>query len=447
MNDGSTSGFLIDSFEGVNDRFTSLDVLETHGHNVLARAKRFGRWYMLKGLAPEESQQMAYHEMLVKEFDIMMRLQHPGIAQAVSLEDVEGMGKCIVMEWVEGVTLAEWLEGEHTREERRQVAQQLMDALSHIHKNGVVHRDIKPSNIMITSNGEQVKIIDFGLADTDVHAQLKQPAGTHSYMAPEQVSMSCPDARNDIYSLGVVLQEMNLGGLFKKPIARCLMPIAKRYQSVNEMKTDLQHRAAHHRTMRTGLAALGIAAALAATTFITNHFSKKDAPVYVHDNKTRRQVDTLRNVLNNTATQLEKSQLRQDSLRNQLGNMNDTITSLHQANSQLRMAEMERNARQKMVEDAIAEGIRLIDATNHATHLNEHIDTVSSRRYLWIDWQYLALQGEKKVPEYMNSIRNRFSEKELAEIEQSLKQYCNNYMNKIKNRLDKEKRLLNMDFL
>ena len=240
---------------------------------------------------------------------------------------------------------------------------------------------------------------------------------------------------------------MNLGGLYKNPIARCLMPIAKRYQGVNEMKNDLQHRAARHRTMKMGLGALGIAAALAATIFITNHFNKKDAPVYVHDNETRRQVDTLRHVLSNTATQLEESQMSQDSLRHQLGNMNDTITSLHQANSQLRMAEMERNARQKMVEDAIAEGIRLIDATNSATHLNEHIDTVSSRRYLWIDWQNLALQGEKKVPDYMNSIRNRFTAKELAEIEYSLKEYCNNYMNRIKNRLDKEKRLLNMDFL
>ena len=77
MDQASISGFVVDSFEGVNDHFTSLEMLGTHGHNVLARAKRFGRWYLLKGLAPEVSDQQAYHEMLVKEFDIMMRLQHP----------------------------------------------------------------------------------------------------------------------------------------------------------------------------------------------------------------------------------------------------------------------------------------------------------------------------------------------------------------------------------
>ena len=85
----SSSGILIDAFETVNDHFTSLEPLGTHGHNVLVRAKRFGRWYCLKALAPEEADQTAYHEMLVKEFEIMMRLQHSGVVQAYSLESVD----------------------------------------------------------------------------------------------------------------------------------------------------------------------------------------------------------------------------------------------------------------------------------------------------------------------------------------------------------------------
>lgn len=186
----SSSGFLVDAFEGVNDRFTSIEDKGTHGHNRLWRAKRYGRWFMLKGLGEAELGQMAYHEMLVKEFDIMSRLQHPGVVQAVNMEDVDGLGMCIVMEWVDGVTLKEWLQGDTTRDERRQVASQLMDALAHIHQQGVVHRDIKPSNIMITNTGMAVKVIDFGLADTDQHAVLKQPAGTVSYMAPEQAASS-----------------------------------------------------------------------------------------------------------------------------------------------------------------------------------------------------------------------------------------------------------------
>lgn len=226
---------MVDSFEGVNDHFTSLEVLGTHSHNRLARAKRYGRWYLLKGLGDEEAGQQAYHEMLAKEFDIMMRLQHPGVAQAVSFEDVPGMGKCIVMEWVEGVTLAEWLKTSPSRDERRDVAHQLMAALAHIHQHGVVHRDIKPSNVMVTTGGQQVKIIDFGLADTHIHATLKQPAGTARYMAPEQASEAAPDPRNDIYSLGVILKDMDLGSDYASVVKRCLMPINERFQTVDEL--------------------------------------------------------------------------------------------------------------------------------------------------------------------------------------------------------------------
>lgn len=438
MNDGSTSGFLVDSFEGVNDHFTSVDVLRTHGHNVFARAKRFGRWYMLKGLAPEESQQTAYHEMLVKEFEIMMRLQHPGIVQAVSLEDVDDMGKCIVMEWVEGVTLAEWLECEHTREERRQVAQQLIDALAHIHSHDIAHRDIKPSNIMITSNGSNVKIIDFGLADTEAHAILKQPAGTEQYMAPEQATTSRPDVRNDIYSLGLVLREMDLGKHYKAPIARCLMPIADRYQSIDEMKNDLRQREACRRKFAIALTALGAAAALALTAFLAIYFSQKEtSKVYITDNQARQQVDSLRSVLGKTAEQMRQSQEAQNTMQSHLGELNDTIISLNTANSRLRTAEMEREARQKMVDDAIAEGIRIIDAANAATHIVQHVDTVSKKEYVWLDWHYQTTRGERTIRDYMKSIRNKFSTKEQSEIEYALQEYCQAFENNIKHKLEK----------
>ena len=175
IDDLSASGFQDEStFESVNSKFTQIERLGSHGHNVLARAKRYGRWYLLKGLTQEHAHDEMYCESLKKEFDIMMRLQHPGVVQAVSLEEVEDLGTCIVMEWVEGYTLKEWLKKNPPREERIHVMNQLLSTISHIHDHGIVHRDIKPSNIMITSSGKNVKIIDFGLADTDVHAILKQ---------------------------------------------------------------------------------------------------------------------------------------------------------------------------------------------------------------------------------------------------------------------------------
>ncbi len=435
--DLSVSGFCEETFEEVSSRFSNVEVLGTHGHNVLARAKRYGRWFLLKGLSPDVAHEELYRQMLRKELDIMMRLQHPGVAQAIGKEKVEPLGECIVMEWVEGSTLKKWLENDTTSSDRKHVASQLLDAVEHIHAHGIAHRDLKPSNIMITSNGHNVKIIDFGLADTDVHAILKQPAGTEHYMAPEQASTSKPDVRNDIYSLGLVLREMNLGRDYKKPIARCLMPIAERYQSMEEMKADLQRRASLRRTMRLGIGTLGIAVAIAGTAIVATRLNKNDATMIVQDEQARRQVDSLQNELVKTSTLVEKSRLTQDSLRYHVGGMNDTIASLNIANSQLRQAQMERDARQQIVDKAIADGLSIIDATNAATHIKEHIDTVSDSKYVWIDWHYQTVQGEKKIPEYMNNIRNKFTSKELAEIEYALKEHCNNYESQIRKKLDK----------
>lgn len=426
----SSSGFLVDAFEGVNDHFTSIEELGTHGHNRLWRAKRFGRWYLLKGLGENEMGQAVYREMLAKEHDIMSRLQHPGVVQSVNIEHVEPLGECIVMEWVDGVTLKEWLKGDTTRDERRQVAHQLMEALSHIHQQGVVHRDIKPSNIMITNTGTAVKVIDFGLADTDQHAVLKQPAGTLSYMAPEQALASAPDVRNDIYSLGKVLSQMDLGRAFKAPIARCLKPIEERYQSVEELQTDLRRRAARRRMAAIAATVLTVLALITAAIVITNRLDRSTL------NATSERVDSLHNQLERTTTVIDQSLRMQDSLVKRLAALNDSLATLNNANATMRDEQRERQARQQVVEHTISEGQRIIDAANAATHLKNHLDTVTQGNYIWMDWNHQRLAGRRALQGYMQQIRNRYDPQELAIIEYSLTEYCVNYENAMRHAFD-----------
>ena len=423
MDQASISGFVVDSFEGVNDHFTSLEMLGTHGHNVLARAKRFGRWYLLKGLAPEVSDQQAYHEMLVKEFDIMMRLQHPGVVQVVSLEDVDGLGKCIVMEWVEGITLSDWLEEKSTRTDRRQVAQQLMDALAHVHQHGVVHRDIKPSNIMVTTNGQNVKIIDFGLADTDAHAVLKQPAGTARYMAPEQASASKPDLRNDIYSLGLVLRDLKLGRKYDKAIARCLAPIDSRMQSVEELKSYLKRGENRRRNALWGV--VGIAGALLVGVILWQQLAIRNV-----NTQNRALSDSIRRqMLENTLLTEQRIDSSSATTQTHLRAMNDTLQQLRQVNNQLQEREQQRMERQHAVDAAIEEVIRIARDANLKTHIAQHLDTVTRKNNLWIDGLKLIEEGRLQAKKYLLKVSasGKFNTKEMAEIEYAVMEYCNDY--------------------
>lgn len=245
-----------DDIEGVSSALTNIQPIATRGHNTLWRAMRHGRWWLLKGIALRYAADEAHRRMLVKEFETMMRLQHPGIVQAHGLENVPELGPCIVMEWVEGMTLKQWLaDGSHSAGECREVLRQLLDAVEYVHHAGIVHRDLKPSNIMIARLGGQVKIIDFGLADADSSATFKQAAGTRGYTSPEQLAGGEPDVRNDIYSLGVIIGELEpLAARYDGVVKRCTEPIDNRPADVAELRQLLRRADTARRTLFAGLA-------------------------------------------------------------------------------------------------------------------------------------------------------------------------------------------------
>lgn len=262
MTDNSISGFETTAAEPLSREFTEVTLVrETEAHQFY-RAKRFGRWYMLKALPPARRHDEFHLQMLRKEMEILMQLQHPGIVGCLGLEqlpdyyDSEGrlvsVGPCIVLEYIDGQTLAEWLNtSPRGGWERVSLITEFLDALAYLHAAGIIHRDLKPSNIMLTRNGQHVKIIDFSLADTDSHAILKQPSGTRQYMAPEQETMTTPDVRNDIYSVGVIIDEIlhsysdaTLGGsrIWSAVARRCQLPIEQRYANIAALQTDIARR-------------------------------------------------------------------------------------------------------------------------------------------------------------------------------------------------------------
>ena len=241
--DDCQSGFIVrvDPDEILGSTMTDVEVLRITGTNVIARGRRYGRLWLLKGIREELRGSTSAMRLLVKEFELHSRLDHHGVVRTVGFEEIDGLGTCIVEEWIEGQTLAEALRaGELTRRDRRRIIRQIIETVAYIHSRGVVHRDLKPANIMIRRTGIEAVIIDFGLADSDDYAEFKQGAGTPGFIAPEQIESGGAESADDIYSLGVIMRELSpeLGSIadrctavrHRRPTADRLLRLIERRQ-------------------------------------------------------------------------------------------------------------------------------------------------------------------------------------------------------------------------
>lgn len=149
------------------------------------------------------------------EAKALAKLQNPNIVSIFALRQTD-FGVCIVMEYVKGKTLADVLKQSVLLPIPRviHIFRQLLTALDHAHKGGVIHRDIKPGNVML-ADGDVVKVTDFGLAKIQkgaVSTMTMGTAGTLYYMSPEQIrGLGQVDHRGDIYSAGMALYECLTG--------------------------------------------------------------------------------------------------------------------------------------------------------------------------------------------------------------------------------------------
>lgn len=208
-----TSGFVDEGMFAAGEQFSNVREFysSASGYSRLFRCERYGKVHVLKALQPFYVNSVLHEQALRKEFNIGYQLEHPHICHTLGWEQVSGLGNCILMEYIDGVTLKELMEqGRLTDSLAYKIIGELCEALSYLHQKQIIHRDLKPANILITHNGNNVKLIDFGLSDCDDYDILKMPAGTRYYLAPEvlQTDGVSIDLRADIYSLGVVIGEM-----------------------------------------------------------------------------------------------------------------------------------------------------------------------------------------------------------------------------------------------
>ena len=242
--------------------YTIVEFIASGGMAMVYKAQhtRFGDVVAVKVMLPHFAQNPKARHRFEQEGFVQRQLEHPNIVQVFDVVEV-GESLAMIMEFVEGCTLAEWLElnqGPKTPSEIAPVMVPVLEAMAYAHKREVVHRDLKPANVMmkrLPDGGFEPKVTDFGLVKvlSDTGGDLTRTGtmmGTMPYMAPEQASgAKTIDARADVFALGVMLWQMSFGRL---PVdSKNLLAVGDFYAGRSDLKQpsgdlgDLLRQAMH----------------------------------------------------------------------------------------------------------------------------------------------------------------------------------------------------------
>ena len=198
--------------------------------------------YCIKRPKPQYCASEDYMNLFRKEFELGIELEHSNIVRYFDYGEDE-RGPFIKMDYVDGENLDEFTAKNpnffKTRQNRRRMLDELMDALAYLHGKQLLHLDLKPSNILITHNGQHVKLVDLGFAWTDGY--LHDAGYSRDYCAPEQLSGNTKaiSPATDIYALGKIMQRFQL--VKDSVVNRCLKENPKeRFQSIEALKKTLQ---------------------------------------------------------------------------------------------------------------------------------------------------------------------------------------------------------------
>lgn len=255
----------------LNNRYEVIKVIHSSGMaNVyMVEDSNLNKQWCLKEIIKSEAgKDEVEYRSLIREANIMKRLNHSSIPRIVTIEE-EGDSIFIIMDYVDGLSVKEWLLKKGSVDQKVAVSwiKQVCGVMIYLHnrKNPIFYRDMKPDNIMIQSDGN-IKVVDFGISEiiSENNKIIKEALGTRGFAAPEQKKRGEPyDLRSDIFGIGRTLYYMltglnpsvigeNLASVrevnpsisvgLENIVNKCMEEdVSQRYQSVEEVLYDLQN--------------------------------------------------------------------------------------------------------------------------------------------------------------------------------------------------------------
>lgn len=232
----------------INNSNDYLDLRPLHashyGNSRIFTAKNNGKKVIIKTLKADRADNAQCRASLRNEYETTASLDNKFIRKALDFVQIEGLGDCIVFEYIEGKSLAEHVRvGTLSEKQVKNVLVDVCDGLAYLHRNQVVHSNLTPENIMVTADGCRAKLIDLGIPETDPTADRELLIKEMELVAPEIIKGEDFDSRADIYSLGKIIEfisERNISKQFLSVATHCTQfSREQRYDNISEVRSGI----------------------------------------------------------------------------------------------------------------------------------------------------------------------------------------------------------------